>query len=368
MIFRITADFVESVLFELNARCWIRELSASGGLAGIPQSIITGWRDIGFTHIWLMGVWRTAPASIRFSRRIFPREDVGGSPYAIAGYELDPAFGNDAALAQFRQRLSDSGLKLILDFIPNHVGLDHPWTRTHPARFIHNPDGSIAYGKDPYFPPWADTAQLDLSQADTRAALIAELLSVAGRCDGVRCDMAMLVVNEVFSRTWPSVPNMTALPEFWTVAIAAVKASHPDFLMIAEVYWEMEQRLLDLGFDFVYDKTFLDRVRAGQLAEYVSSRSPEFLRRSIPFLENHDEERIASVLSFEEHRHAAKLLLMLPGLPLIHEGQTSGACVRHSIHLHRRAPEPVGTRIAELYQNLFRARQVDRARALSLNA
>src|SRR5688500_834258 len=202
------------MLYEVNARCWLREQRTT--LGSVPESAMAQWRAYGFTHLWLMGVWRTAPASVRFSRKLHSDETLTGSPYAIAGYEVDPELGDDAGLARFRSGLAKHGMKLILDFIPNHTGLDHPWTRSHPQRFVRNRDSSIANGKDPYFPAWADTAQLDLRNLDTRQALIAELLSVAERCDGVRCDMAMLVLNDVFARNWGGRPPAT---EFWSEAI-----------------------------------------------------------------------------------------------------------------------------------------------------
>ena len=60
----------------------------------------------------------------------------------------------------------------------------------------------IACGRDPFFPPWRDVAQLNYFNPATREAMIGVLTTIAQHCDGVRCDMAMLVLNDVFAQTW----------------------------------------------------------------------------------------------------------------------------------------------------------------------
>lgn len=381
------------LVYEINARCWLRELSEKARqqltLESVPESEFREWQRLGFTHIWLMGVWETAAASVAFSRndrslcrkwsKLLPdltAAEITGSTYAIGGYTVSPSLGGDAGLANFRRRLNDTGIKLLTDFVPNHTGLDHPWVAKFPGRFVQSARkhaGSfrvetaaglrwIAHGKDPYFPPWTDTAQLDYRNPETRKSMIDQLLSVAQRCDGVRCDMSMLLLNDVFARTWTSFPSAHPQPqrEFWDEAINAVKSISPDFLFLAEAYWDLEERLIDLGFDYVYDKTVYDLLiarRPSQLQQLLHSRSQSLLSHGAHFLENHDEPRIASLLAQNEHRAAALLILSLPGLRLLHEGQLSGAKIRASVHLNRRPPEPSEIQTCEMYENLVQALQ-----------
>src|SRR6266446_1472811 len=221
------------ILYEINTRCWLTDLSRQAGrpvtLGDVPESAYAEWTRLGFTHIWLMGVWTTGPRARAEAlkhpdlRRAFSEllpdwqeTDVGGSPYAIADYTVPAALGGEAGLKLFRQKLNDRGLKLLLDFVPNHLGLDHPWVRERPDLFIQSPAPApdtfqeqtsfgpvwLAHGKDPYFPGWTDTVQLDYRRPATRAAMTGLLQSVASRCEGVRCDMAMLVLNDVFAKTW----------------------------------------------------------------------------------------------------------------------------------------------------------------------
>jgi hypothetical protein len=378
------------LLYEVNTRCWLRALSArrraTVTLANVPDSELAGWQKLGLTHIWLMGVWKTGPRARAEALKLpelrsaydqvlpgWQETDVAGSPYAIGDYQVPPALGGEAGLAKFRQRLRDHGLRLLLDFVPNHVGLDHGWVRERPELFVQSAGERpgtfaqttstglrwLAYGKDPYFAPWTDTVQLDYRRAETRAAMTQLLEGIAGRCDGVRCDMAMLMLNEVFAKTWEHfpVPNpQSPSSEFWASAIPAVKAAHPEFLLLAEAYWGLEARLQALGFDYTYDKTLYDGLvsrDAVGVQRHLLGLAAEALAGSAHFLENHDEPRIASILSAAEHRAAALLILGLPGLRFLHDGQLSGARLRIPVQLARRVEEPAKAEVAALYKQIM---------------
>lgn len=377
------------LLYQINTRCWLRELSDAAGravtLTDVPDTEFARWRQLGFTHLWLMGVWATGPQCramavkepdlIHAYNEIIPgwrEEDVGGSPYAIADYKVPRALGGDVALKKFREKLHLHGLKLILDFVPNHLGLDHAWLREQPDLFVQSPvevPGTfaqetvtgirwLANGKDPYFLPWNDTVQLDYRRVSTRAAMRDLLLAVAERCDGVRCDMAMLLLNDVFAKTWDNFPisNETPPHEFWADAISAVKMTQPAFLFLAEVYWDLEGRMQELGFDYTYDKRLFDELfwrKAPGAQARVLGLPPEFLARSAHFLENHDEKRIASQLSPAEQRAAALTILGLPGMRFLHDGQLTGAKVKIPVQLARRVAEPADAAVARIYDELL---------------
>lgn len=379
------------LLYEINTRCWLRELSErlhrKVTLATVPEEELAGWQRLGFTHIWLMGVWTTGergrelalsePTLIQAYDEALPgwrKADIAGSPYSIAAYTVPAALGGEAGLAKFRERLHALGMKLVLDFVPNHLGRDHLWTVGRSELFVQSPvavKGAfavdtaagvrwLAHGKDPHFAPWTDTVQLDYRRAATRTTMRDLLLTIADRCDGVRCDMAMLVLNEVFAKTWAhlSAPEAAPETEFWAEAISAVKARQPDFLFLAEVYWGLEGRMQSLGFDFTYDKQLYDDLIWGNAAwaqRRLLESPPEFVSAGAHFLENHDERRVAAALSLDPHRAAALVILGLPGLRLLHEGQLTGARVKVPVQLARRPVESPVAEIQQFYERILLA-------------
>jgi hypothetical protein len=102
--------------------------------------------------------------------------------------------------------------------------------------------------------------QLNYANPEPQRVRIDELIAIAGKCDGVRCDMAMLLLPEIFQRTWGSTPE-----PFWPKATAAVRAQYPAFTFMAEVYWDLEWTLHHQGFDYCYDKRLYDRLREGHV-------------------------------------------------------------------------------------------------------
>ena len=364
----------------------MRGLSEAAGrkltLAEIPEEQFLFWRELGFTHVWLMGVWRTGPRVRQHSqqvaefRKMIPPcsdEEIAGSPYAIGAYEVSESLGGAVALQKFHDGLNSHGIRLILDFVPNHLGLDHSWLDEKPELFVRSerkrqgtfrhPSQGIprwfAHGRDPYFEPWVDTVQLEYRNPATREAMARELVSIARLCDGVRCDMAMLLLNEVFTATWKEFPASSNPPatEFWTEAIAAVRQDRVDFEFIAEVYWGLETRLLELGFDYAYDKRLYDQLikkNAAAVQRHLLEASRAFVEQGVHFIENHDEPRVASLLSVAEHRAAAVVGAGLPGMCLLHEGQLSGARKRLAVQLIRSRTEADQPEISAFYGELMR--------------
>ncbi len=380
---------MQPLLYEINTRCWLHSLSEQEGraitLKDVPDGEFARWQELGFTHIWLMGVWTTGPKS-RAEALKDPRlpgifnelspgwreRDVLGSPYAIANYQVPRALGGESGLRMFRTKLKACGLKLMLDFVPNHVGLDHLWVTERPELFVQSPtpaEGTfsvetatgtrwLAHGRDPYFAPWTDTVQLDYRRPSTRLATSELLQSIAQRCDGVRCDMAMLILNEVFPKTWEHFPNSVTMPpaEFWSGAIAEARGVNPDFVFLAEAYWGLESRLQALGFDYTYDKHVCDCLvehRPAEVQRHLLESPAEYTAQSAHFLENHDEKRVASVLSPAEQRAAALVFLGLPGMRFLHEGQLSGARAHLPVQFGCHPGEPVDPEVAALYSELF---------------
>ena len=351
-------------------------------LDDIPDAELDRVAAMGFDWVWFLSVWQTGPAAQQVSRsnagwrREFQdtladlrEEDIAGSGFAIQNYTVHRDLGGAASLARLRQRLQQRGLKLMLDFVPNHMAPDHPWIDEHPDYFVHGSESDLAraprnycraqtkngplvlaYGRDPYFEGWPDTLQLNYGNPQLQQAMIGELERIAGQCDGVRCDMAMLVLPDVFERTWGIRAEL-----FWPKATEAVRRKYPQFLFMAEVYWDLEWTMMQQGFDYAYDKRLYDRLREGH-AQPVRGHlcaGLDYQNHLARFLENHDEPRAAATFAPDVHKAAAVITFLSPGLRFFHQGQFEGRRKHISPHLVRAPEEPVERTLQQFYDSLL---------------
>ena len=377
------------VIYEINTAVWLDELSQAAGrrltLADVAAADWDAVTPAGADAVWLMGVWERSPAGLALAkvnpglqasfRDALPdlrREDVIGSPYCVRRYVVDEAFGGPDALAAARAALATRGARLILDYVPNHVAPDHPWVTGNPELFVRGEEHDIeadpagwmaaaghvlAHGRDPYFPPWPDVVQLNAFSPTLRAAAADTLAGIASQCDGIRCDMAMLMTNQVFAKTWGSRAGREPAEEFWPTVIGDLRGRHPDTVLVAEAYWDMEWELQQQGFDFCYDKRLYDRIieqDASAVRDHLRA-DLSYQSRLVRFLENHDEPRIAARLPAETARAAAVAVATLPGATLWHEGQFHGRRVRPPVFLSRRPDEPLDLELAGWYRRLLAA-------------
>ncbi len=373
-------------LYQINTRVRLSELAAELGrpatLDDIRDEELNSLKQTGFDLVWFLGVWQTGPAGRKVSlsnpewlaeyHHVLPdfrESDVSGSCFAVQNYHVHSDFGGDAALDRLRQRIHDRGLRLILDFVPNHTAPDHPWVAEHPEYYVAGTpaqlaaqpqndtriraggqERSLAYGRDPYFAGWPDTLQLNYGNSQFQEAMLQQLQTVASRCDGVRCDMVMLVLPEIFERTW----GIRAAP-FWPRATGVIHHAFPEFIFLAEVYWDLEWTLQQNGFDYTYDKRLYDRLseRQARAAREHLLAGLDYQDKLARFLENHDEPRAAATFPFDVHRAAAIITFLTPGLRFFHQGQFQGKTAKIPTHLGRGPNEPVDPKIADFYSSLL---------------
>ncbi|MBZ4219199.1 MAG: alpha-amylase [Chlorobium sp.] len=376
------------LVYEINTRIWLKKLSKehnrSVTLANIPDKEFTFFTTCGFDMVWLMGVWKpsqyskaiaTAHPGLRSSflehiAQIEP-DDIASSPYSIPSYTVNEALGGQEELLLFRDKLHGYGIKLMLDFVPNHLALDNEWIPEHPEFFVpvskaeqsQDPGSGfeyergkyLAYGKDPYYDPWTDTLQLNYAKKKTREMMTENLFRISALCDAVRCDMAMLMLKSVFNTTWGNLGGAMK-EEFWHSAITAVKRLHPSFIFLAESYWNKEWELQQQGFDFTYDKPFYDYISSApvnveKLAGHMQAQW-DYQKHLCRFLENHDEPRAAEKIGLN-NKAAAMVLMTAPGMHLVHQEQMEGFKHKIPVQLVKQAPESDNINLSVLYKKLF---------------
>jgi glycosidase len=375
------------VIAEINAWVWLSDLEKKYhktiSFDTIPENEWDYLDSMGFNAIWMMGVWCRSPYGKKVSQenvdlyeaygRSLPdwqMDDLPGSPYCVKDYSVDPRFGGNSALKKLRKKLKSRKIKLFLDFVPNHSAIDHSWIDSHPdflipgdevdlirspRDFFHTSNGVFANGRDPFFPSWQDVAQLNAFSTGYRKAAAEELKKIGELCDGVRCDMAMLMLNRVFSYTWQNRGGAPLQSEFWTDVISDVRTSCPEMIFIAEVYWGLEWDLMQIGFDYCYDKRLYDRLiheSADTVKQHLQADFG-FQSHLLRFLENHDEDRAAANLPLARLKAASVIMAAIPGACLINEGQWEGRKIWHHVLLGRRQPEPLNEELHSFYQTLF---------------
>jgi glycosidase len=376
-------------VYEINTWPWLDGLSAGADrrveLGCVPEARWDAIAELGFDAVWLMGVWTRSPAGVAvalsnptlcagFEEALpgYGPEDVVGSPYCVRDYVVDPHLGGPEGLTAARDALARRGLGLILDFVPNHVAPDHPWTSTRPGLLLQgsaeelvNEPGSfievggrvLALGRDPFFPAWPDVVQLNAFSPELRAAVVETLRAIADQCDGVRCDMAMLVMNDTFSKTWGDRGGDRPGDDYWPTVIPAVHETHPDFRFLAEAYWDLEWELQQQGLDFCYDKRLYDRLihEDGEQVRLHLLADHSYQDRLVRFVENHDEPRAASILDPAREKAAAVTTLTQTGARLVHDGQIEGRKVHLPMFLGRFPAEPSDGELVTFYETLLTA-------------
>ncbi len=376
-------------VYEINTAVWLARLGRERGrpleLGEVPGAEWDALAALALDAVWLMGVWQRSPAGRAIAlaepallagyQAALPdvrEDDVLGSPYCVRDYIVDARFGGPDGLAAARAQLADRGVALILDYVPNHLALDHPWVTDRPQCFLtgseqelaRDPEAFIriagrvfAKGRDPHFAPWQDVLQLNAYTPALRDGAAETVIKIGDQCDGVRCDMAMLMTNEIFARTWGERAGPAPETDYWPTLIARAKHAHPDLLFIAETYWDMEWTLQQQGFDLCYDKRLYDRLLhdpPDSLRAHLQADAC-YQERLIRFIENHDEPRATATFGHARARAAAVVSSTLPGARLYHDGQLEGHRTRLPVQLGRGSDEPTDSDLRAFYDRLLRA-------------
>ncbi|RMD50205.1 MAG: glycosidase, partial [Ignavibacteria bacterium] len=379
-------------IYEINTRVWLRRFDTNDKKASLKDVPFEYWRQLkekGIDAVWLMGIWKTNKEIVKdycfedglkkeYSKALkdWREEDVIGSPFAIDVYEVDPGIGVRDDILSLRLKLNDIGMKLILDFVPNHFSIGSRLLQEHPEIFLSAPHKFweedshtfyhdeqrglfFAHGRDPFFPAWQDTLQVNYFSDDARKFMIEQLYNISMLCDGVRCDMAMLMLNNVFANNWGQVLSQQNYNkpsiEFWKLAIDYIRDFRPDFIFIAEAYWDLEYELQQLGFDYTYDKKLTDRLKAANVMEIRAHLNADYnyQTHSLRFIENHDEERAFNIFGQNKSKAAAVIISTIIGMRFYYDGQWEGKRIKLPVQLGREPEERRIEQIVDFYDKLL---------------
>lgn len=377
-------------MYEISTRPWLYNLTQKYGkpittLSAIPIQEFQTIANQGFDMVWMMGVWSLGAYGLNFDRTNqgllqaysqnlpgYTTDDIIGSPYAVTNYTCNPQLGSDADILTLRKTLNSLGLKLMLDYVPNHTAVDCPWTTSTPDNYVRAQNGTtpdptrflsngIAYGWGGWGGAWQDTCQINIWNPATRTARTSEVLHVASLADAIRCDVAYLLLNSQFSQNWG--PQLSAwgwtqpATEWWSDAITAVKAQYPNVIFLAEVYTPLQPDMQAVGFDYTYDKELHDRLGNGDLDNirgWITGNSASFATHSAHFTSNHDEQRGATFFgSWWRSDAAALLTFTMPGLRFFWMGDFEGYQYQLDVHLRREQNESTVADSYAFYQTFL---------------
>ena len=340
-------------LYQIHTRDLLFKISPTARLVDIPDSFWQNLYQKGINMVYLLGVWTICSASTNLSQKIYEptkTQKIVGSCFAIDDYIIDTNIGTDKDILALKTMLNSLGIQLILDFIPNHFGLSTSLLDTNLEVFLQNSNPNLdqqfyfkhtvnnnskqfLYGKDPNFGSWCDTVQIDYSNPKTHVFMTQKFEYLASLCDGVRCDMAMLIESEIFQKTWSELlkKSIPTYQSFWQTTTVKIKKLYPNFVFIAEVYWNMEEQMLKNGFDFVYNKEFLDSL-VHQNFDQLQDNLQKF-GKPVYFLENHDEQRSTATIDSDILSLCVVLLCFLGGIQFFYDQQWQGQTTHNPIQI-----------------------------------
>ena len=290
---------------------FVQHFSPQGTLRGVIDGldrIAASGADV----VWVMPVHPIGVAG---------RKGTLGSPYAARDYRaINPAYGTADDFHALVRAVHARGMKIILDWVPDHTALDHPWIREHPDFYIRNERGepSPPRGPDGKLTDWTDVAQLDFGNAALRREMIATMrwwLATFG-IDGFRVDVAGYIPTD-----------------FWREAVPALRKSVPRrLLLLAE--WD-DPELLRIGYDLTYSWSShraLEEVWKGKPASsFIQQVVADLATLPAPggrmrFTTNHDmtawENPPLTIFGGSAGARAAYVAAaLLPGRPLLYNGQ-----------------------------------------------
>ncbi|MHA7819786.1 MAG: alpha-amylase family glycosyl hydrolase [Erythrobacter sp.] len=288
----------DAVIYQLNTR----QFTAQGTFAA-AQEQLPRLADMGVDIIWLMPIHPIGEEK---------RKGTLGSPYAVKDFRaVNPELGTEEDFRAFVEAAHALGLKVILDWVPNHSAWDNPLTEQHPDWYTRTPEGEMM---PPLGTDWSDVVDFDYSNPAMREYMVGSLVYWVREfdIDGYRADVAGMVPID-----------------FWEQARSKLDAIKPVF-MLAE--WE-NRDLHRRAFDATYAWSLKDAMKeaaagagAGPIRSYYWGQQNEYPHAAyrMAYSDNHDQnswDGVASEIYGPAYEAVIALSFVGPGIPLIYNGQ-----------------------------------------------
>jgi len=301
-----TSWVARSAIYEVN----VRDFTPSGDLRGVVAGL-DRIQAVGATVVWLMPIYPVG---------IVNRKGPLGSPYAVRDYAgVDSAFGTAADFRALVGAVHARGMKLILDWVPDHTAWDHVWVRQHPDYYVHDASGELSVPRDDHgkLTDWTDVVQLDYHNPGLRRAMIAAMVHwLELGIDGFRVDAAGFVPDD-----------------FWREAVPVLRSAEPRRILLLAEWGDLKMHRF--GFDLTYAWDSYGRLKqvwGGAPAETFVQREVTDLQAMprggmrLRFTTNHDETAwdnppVIRFGSVPGARAAFVAMTLLPGRPLLYDGQ-----------------------------------------------
>lgn len=302
-----TAWVASSALYEV----FVEDFSPAGNIQGVIQGL-DSIKALGTNVLWVMPI---------HPRGIANRKGTLGSPYAARDYRaIDSAYGTAEDFHALVDSVHMKGMKIILDWVPNHTAWDNVWVTEHPDFYVRDPQGRLTVPTDTEGKPtdWTDVAELDYGNPALRRTMI-ETMQYWLReynLDGFRVDVAGFIPYE-----------------FWREAVPALRASVPRRILLLAEWGDLEMHRV--GYDLTYGWDGYSRLKAvwrgdsavtfvRQAMTEADSMPPGGMR--LRFTTNHDETSwdkppVTIFGGSAGARAAFVAMALLPGRPLMYNGQ-----------------------------------------------
>lgn len=316
----LLTDLENSVIYEVNIRQYSEEGNFKAFIKDLPVL-----KELGVRILWLMPI---QPISLKKRKaeggkliENLAEEERGkvlGSPYAIADYTaINPEFGTLEDFKHLVEAAHRLGIFVILDWVADHTGWDHHWLTEHPEFYYKNKEGEITEPLDPTGKPigWDDVAHLNYNNKELHKAMCNQMAFwlKETNIDGFRCDVADMVPLD-----------------FWEPAVEELNRIRPVFMLAESDHKAYLEKAFSVGYDwkihYILNEIAAGRKDVSELDEMIKWESENYPKEIsfMRFTSNHDENAW-KLSEYERLNYAveimAALCFMLPGLPLIYNGQ-----------------------------------------------